>query len=216
MLLGPLESILFCGGILMRIGCIEVQNFRKLRSTHIDFDREQTLFVGANNSGKTSAVLALRYFLLDQTAFSYRDISVGNWDEINQLGLKWEAMPEEEEPVAGELLPLLPAMDVWLDVGDIEIYQVAHLLPSLDWSGGMLGVRMRLEPRDIKKLYAEYRLERETARNTVARAAEKHSGSVLSVWPDSLLQFLDKRMRGLFTVESLRARSRQTPASRSG
>src|SRR5688572_5694681 len=107
----------------MRIGCIEIQNFRKLRSTHIDFDREQTLFVGANNSGKTSAVLALRYFLLDQTAFSYRDISVGNWDAINQLGSKWEAMPEEEEPVAGELLPLLPAMDVWLDVGDNEIHR---------------------------------------------------------------------------------------------
>ncbi len=40
----------------VRISCIEIQNFRKLKSTHIDFAHETTLFVGANNSGKTSAI----------------------------------------------------------------------------------------------------------------------------------------------------------------
>ena len=67
----------------MKIQCIEIQNFRKLKSTHIDLDASQTLFVGANNSGKTSAMLALRYFLIDaQFAFSYRDISISNWDAL--------------------------------------------------------------------------------------------------------------------------------------
>ena len=43
----------------MKISFIEIQNFRKLRATYIGFHPETTLFVGANNSGKTSAMLAL-------------------------------------------------------------------------------------------------------------------------------------------------------------
>ena len=48
----------------MRIKFVEVSNFRKLKSTHLDFDPKTTILVGANNSGKTSAMVALRYFLL--------------------------------------------------------------------------------------------------------------------------------------------------------
>ncbi|MCP4409313.1 MAG: ATP-binding protein [Gammaproteobacteria bacterium] len=39
----------------MKIRFVEIQNFRRFRLTHIDFDNETTIFVGANNSGKTSA-----------------------------------------------------------------------------------------------------------------------------------------------------------------
>lgn len=47
----------------MRIQSINIQNFRKLLQCHIDFSKETTLFVGANNSGKTSAMDALGKFL---------------------------------------------------------------------------------------------------------------------------------------------------------
>ena len=40
----------------MRIIGIDIQNFRKLFGCHIDISKETTLFVGANNSGKTSAM----------------------------------------------------------------------------------------------------------------------------------------------------------------
>lgn len=39
----------------MRILEINIQNFRKLLQCHIEFSEKTTLFVGANNSGKTSA-----------------------------------------------------------------------------------------------------------------------------------------------------------------
>lgn len=48
----------------MRIESIKIQNFRKLLQCHIDFSEKTTLFVGANNSGKTSAMDALGKFLL--------------------------------------------------------------------------------------------------------------------------------------------------------
>ncbi len=48
----------------MRIKFVDISNFRKLKSTHLDFDPKTTILVGANNSGKTSAMVALQYFLL--------------------------------------------------------------------------------------------------------------------------------------------------------
>ncbi len=46
----------------MQIRHLEVANFRKLLSVRIDLSAETTLLVGANNSGKSSAMLALRKF----------------------------------------------------------------------------------------------------------------------------------------------------------
>lgn len=43
----------------MRILEINIQNFRKLLQCHIEVSKKTTLFVGANNSGKTSAMDAL-------------------------------------------------------------------------------------------------------------------------------------------------------------
>ena len=47
----------------MHIKFFEIANFRKLLSIRVDLAAATTLFVGANNSGKTSAMLALRRFL---------------------------------------------------------------------------------------------------------------------------------------------------------
>ncbi|WP_428198434.1 AAA family ATPase [Aliivibrio kagoshimensis] len=39
----------------MKISVVDIQNLRKLKRCRVEFSKEQTLFVGANNSGKTSA-----------------------------------------------------------------------------------------------------------------------------------------------------------------
>ena len=57
----------------MRIIGIDIQNFRKLFGCHIDISKETTLFVGANNSGKTSAMDALAKFLANRS-FVFNDI----------------------------------------------------------------------------------------------------------------------------------------------
>lgn len=197
----------------MKIECVEIQNFRKLYLTRIEFEAEQTLFVGANNSGKTSAMLALRYFLIDQTAFSYRDISISNWDTIIQIGNEWENKPPEEKLVAERLLQCLPTMDIWLDVNDNEIHHIVHLLPNLDWTGGLVGVRMCLEPQDIEKLCIEYLLERKTACEIAQKASEKNPQKPLEIWPNNLLEFLDKKLQTSFTINSyvLDPDKRETP-----
>ncbi|MCC8628519.1 AAA family ATPase [Xanthomonas vesicatoria] len=48
----------------MKIRHIEIANFRKLQAVRVDLTDDTTLLVGANNSGKSSAMLALRRFLV--------------------------------------------------------------------------------------------------------------------------------------------------------
>ena len=47
----------------MKIDSVQIRNFRKLKDCHIDFGDKETIFVGANNSGKTSATSAIVWFL---------------------------------------------------------------------------------------------------------------------------------------------------------
>ena len=53
----------------MKISFVEVKNFRKLQSCRIDLSPKSTIFVGANNSGKTSAMFALIKFLKNRPIY---------------------------------------------------------------------------------------------------------------------------------------------------
>ncbi len=82
----------------MQIKFVEISNFRKLQSVRAELAEETTLFVGANNSGKTSAMLALRHFLVDGGRFSTHDFTLSHWQAINQIGCgsAWK-----RDPVSG-------------------------------------------------------------------------------------------------------------------
>ena len=66
----------------MHILQVEIGNFRKLVATRIAFAHEKTVFVGANNSGKTSAMNALRCFLVDSRSFTINDFSLAHWQAL--------------------------------------------------------------------------------------------------------------------------------------
>jgi len=135
-------------GLDLNIDSVEIQNFRKLKSTHIDFNAQTTLFVGANNSGKTSAMVALRVFLIEPKKITLRDITVSNWQAIDQIGVAWIANTDPQV----EWDELLPSLDVWLDVPLVQIHKVVHILPTINWAGGALGVRLRYEVADVEQL----------------------------------------------------------------
>ncbi|MBS4097952.1 MAG: AAA family ATPase [Sulfuricella sp.] len=190
----------------MYIAYVEISNFRKLLSVRIDLSKETTLFVGANNSGKTSAILALRKFLVDKgKRFRTQDFTLSHWRAINALGKTWEDLLDEEVPAlsAADWEPLLPSLDLWLKVEDSELHHVRGLLPTLDWAGGMLGVRMRLEPKDMEALYREYRtatsdvraLHKAAAATTkLAEDGEAGNRKKLTLWPVSLIDFLGRKL----------------------
>ncbi|MFS8147706.1 AAA family ATPase [Rhizobium sp. BR 249] len=74
----------------MLISQIEVANFRKLEAVRIDLSQKRTVFVGANNSGKTSAMTALRRFLVEPREFVVTDFTLSNWIKLNAIGKAWE------------------------------------------------------------------------------------------------------------------------------
>jgi len=151
----------------MRISSINVQNFRKLQQCRIDFSDNTTLFVGANNSGKTSAMDILGKFLAGR-GFVFNDFTISNRTAINAVGEEWA---EKECKMPNDLVKwdnLLPMMDVWLEIEHSEIHYVASIIPTLKWRGGKLGVRLVFQPKDISKLFTEYREAYFMARTTEA------------------------------------------------
>lgn len=108
----------------MRIRSINIQNFRKLLQCQIDFSKKTTLFVGANNSGKTSAMDALGKFLADRS-FTFNDVTISKHIDINNLGEKWVQENCNEPTDLVEWESLVPKMDIWLDVSNSEIHYVA-------------------------------------------------------------------------------------------
>lgn len=128
-------------------------------------------------------MVALRKFLLSPKDFELRDISIGNWSAIDSIGSDWE---QEREP-ATLLSEYLPSLDVWLEVPITQIHHVVHILPSVDWDGGAIGVRLQYEFKSMADLKADFLEARR-------KAKEIETGSLddpkPSVEPRSLVDFL--------------------------
>lgn len=178
----------------MKLSRLDIYNFRKLKKSRIDIADKKTIFVGANNSGKTSAMNCLMLFFgksKDENsshAFSPSDFTLPNWLQINEIGKAWEDMTVNESIDSSKLLSewdlLLPQLDVWIEVSGKELHHINKIIPSLDWEGGKLGVRLRFEPKKIEDLFNDFRERRAHIKNLERGDIE--------LWPNSLLDFLKK------------------------
>lgn len=201
----------------MHIEFIEIANFRKLLSTRVDLSSTTTLFVGANNSGKTSAMLALRRFLSPRRCpFEMHDFTLCHWPSIIAIGEKWIAARDAKEIVdlvAHPWVSSLPTLDLWLHVEPGEMHHVRDLIPTLDWEGGRLGVRLRYEPKDLGLLYKDFltaigNAEAIKAAAVAAMLADNPDADPppappkLTIWPETLVDFLSKRLSTHFTIRT--------------
>jgi AAA ATPase domain len=187
----------------MHIAFIEVKNFRKLLSVRIDLEPDKTLLVGANNSGKTSAIIALRSFLVRGGDIHIRDFTIANWSAIIAIGEKW-AQPVDagspQAPTLAEWSPILPFVDVWIEAAAEELAYVRGMLPTLDWNGGLLGVRLRFEPEDDREFAQGYLV----ARRHVVEATKGNGARETSdlLWPKNLFAFLEKEIGSYFVIKA--------------
>ncbi|HCF7230423.1 AAA family ATPase [Pseudomonas aeruginosa] len=190
----------------MQIQYLEIANFRKLLSVRIDLASTTTLLVGANNSGKSSAMLALRKFLLSKaTAFRLQDLTLSHLATIDATGADWEAADETlEPPKANEWAHWLPTLDLWVEASQGELHYIRDLIPNFAWKGGHVGMRFRLEPKDMAKLFTDYRKERARVKKLqqeiVKQTAEGKMPPTLPLWPQSLHDYLNRRLGTMFIV----------------
>ncbi|MFD1559618.1 AAA family ATPase [Paraburkholderia silviterrae] len=180
------------GDIKLRF--LELCQFRRLGKVQLDIDKKTTILVGANNSGKTSVLAALRHFLADGSPFGAFDISLSQWPTLRSLGKTWEALTDDPLTVAGDeeqwkeqfetLLSTMPTLDLWFDAEPGMYHYVAPFLSKFSWKGGAVGIRLRLEPassvEELKQLAWTYH----TAREPV-----KDMGADSLAWPIDLLDF---------------------------
>jgi len=222
----------------MHVEFVEIANFRKLLSARVDLSLKTTLFVGANNSGKTSAMLALRRFLTPRRCpFDIHDFTLSHLPALVDIGETWLQANRDGAVADLTLDPwvhALPTLDVWLQVKEDEVHRVRDLVPLMEWTGGRLGVRLRYEPKDLNALFKEFittLAEANAMRAAAATAAAAKTTSTaaaqkLTVWPETLVDFLTKRLSSMFTIraypldpalltnpEKLRAMPQALPAS---
>jgi predicted ATP-dependent endonuclease of OLD family len=208
----------------MRIDCVDIVNFRKLRATRVGLSKNKTVFVGANNSGKTSAMVALRYFLVehDRRFFSLHDFTLSLWPKIDRMGQAWEAAQAADQLLPNpDWDPLVPFIDVWLDVGYEDLRYIVKIVPNLDWTGGGVGVRLRYEPKDALELRQQYLAAREGIKALQqAAAAEQEGGDAveleIGLWPQSLTDYLQRDLQRLFTVKAYNLDPSQRGTSQHG
>jgi predicted ATP-dependent endonuclease of OLD family len=186
----------------MRIDFLHIQNFRKLKNCRIDVSAKETLLVGANNSGKTSAMDALILFLTKNRSFDLKDFTLSNWSAINNIGETWlkEKDPDKIDLTSKPWVSEIPTLDIWLHVENTELQHVSHIIPSLDWKGGLLGVRLRFEPTDIESLYAEFIKNTQNANEIYD--SKKGKSTTFNLWPKNLRDFLDKKLSSYFKIQT--------------
>lgn len=178
----------------MKIQSVHIRNYRKLKNCHIDFGEKETVLVGANNSGKTSAISAIVGFLKNTDRFTLKEFTATNWALINEIGEKWLENDSVDEALLSshQWDTIVPSMDVWINVEDGEQYRVNHLIPSLStWDGKKVGVRGQYGPKDVKKLYTAYK-EAKTKANILESTEEWKKAGSPELYPRNLCDFLGK------------------------
>ncbi|CUI01878.1 ATP-dependent nuclease [Leisingera aquaemixtae] len=131
----------------MRLHSISVRNFRRLKSIDLDFEEKETVFVGPNNSGKTSATAVMRSFLGNRD-FKVHDFSVSSISAI-------DAYVNGEE----QSLPSID-LDLWfkVDPDAVSFGRVFALATTLSTDFSEIGIRCALTVDDVNELWRQYDL----------------------------------------------------------
>ncbi|MET4701821.1 putative ATP-dependent endonuclease of OLD family [Constrictibacter sp. MBR-5] len=134
---------------------LAVRNFRRLRDVEIDLASDISIFVGANNSGKTSVGHALQLFT-GRGRFDIHDFSAELWSDIIAFG----------DAIEGASLPTME-IDILFEIAAADVHRVIDLLPSLAWEGSLVGMRLVYAPVDPNATRERYRESRERALEAV-------------------------------------------------
>ncbi|MEU6710511.1 AAA family ATPase [Nonomuraea sp. NPDC046802] len=168
----------------MHVQSLHIRNFRRLKRVRVDLETGTTIFVGANNSGKTSVSHALQCFLSGKETFSLYDFNADCWPIFNNLAKQISI----EEPTFPRI-----SLDIWFAVDADSLHRVKNLIPTLDWEQAPVGIRLEYGPKNDASLLSNYR----TAQ---ANATLRTRGTSYKSWPQHMTAYLEKRLRTEYEV----------------
>ena len=176
----------------MNLKAFHVQNFRRLKDVVVQLDSSTSIFVGANNSGKTSATHVFQLFLGESAEkFAIHDFSADCWKAFNAIDLG-------KTTAEGVELPPFPTiiLDLWFEVQDADLHRIIDLLPSLNWQNTHLGVRIEFAAKDTAQLIANYK----ESKSKVPKKPTPVEGVAdeYHPWPKTMTDYLAKRLSAEF------------------
>ncbi len=174
----------------MHLNSYRLKNYRRLRDVHVELGSDISIFVGANNSGKTSATQAIQMFLSgSKERFSLFDFSSHTWKTLNALG---EADPAND---AEAEIPCI-SLDLWFEVSESDLYLVIPILPSSDRARTQVGIRIEFAATNTQGLLQKFREKRQEG---LARVATLPGGAGNYVpWPKNLTDYIEKELHREF------------------
>jgi len=177
----------------MRLHAYRLRNYRRLRDVVVELDDQISIFVGANNSGKTSAAQGLQMMLEGKRSkFKLFDFSAPLWKTFDEIG---NAAPGDVDTPA--TLPTI-SLDLWFRVGEQDLVSAMPLLPSTDWEGRFVGIRVSFEPGSAYDVVRRFREKRDGA--NAAAAASNVAGDDYQPWPQTLTKYLADELANEYEV----------------
>lgn len=168
----------------MYIQSLHIHNFRRLKDVRVDLEKDTTIFVGANNSGKTSVSHVLQCFLSGKESFSLYDFTADCWPIFDRLG--------EQNPTEMQAFPRI-SLDIWFAVDADNLHRVKNLIPTLDWQQAPVGIRLEYAPKDDASLLANYREAR-------VHTTPAGKGKDYKPWPQCMTAYLEKRLKTEYEI----------------
>ncbi|MBB1606114.1 ATP-dependent endonuclease [Pseudomonas sp. UME83] len=170
----------------MHVHSLTFKNFRRLKAARIDFANDLTIFVGANNSGKTSATHAIELFLSGgKEKFTVHDFCAGCWADF-------ESFSAEDAADAKVKFPAI-SLDVWISVDADNLYRVVELLPRAAWEGSLVGLRIEFAAKDAAQTLVNFRAKAAEAAK-FAKTKEK-DGQDYKPWPRNMRDYLSRELK---------------------
>ena len=169
----------------MHLKAVKLRDYRRLTDVNIALDPNISIFVGANNSGKTSVSHAMHFFVGGaRDRFSFHDISASRWSDVDAF----------EAGRDGASLPA-PSMDLWFSVEQTDLHRVIDLLPNLEWQGTMVGIRIAFAPRNEVETLARFQERHAQAQKVVAHFETKEGDEPYVAPPRTLLEYLEDEVQ---------------------
>ncbi|NVK45234.1 MAG: AAA family ATPase [Rhodobacteraceae bacterium] len=169
----------------MHLSKIRIRNYRRLADVKIDLDRDISIFVGANNSGKTSVAHAMHFFIGGaRDRVNFHDISACRWSNIGAF----------EAGQADAALPVL-SLDLWFGVDQADLHRVIDLLPNLEWQGAMVGVRIAFAPRNEDETLTRFQERHAQAQEAVANLETPEGEEPYVAPPRTLREYLEDELQ---------------------
>jgi len=170
-----------------------LRNFRRLKDAHIELADDISIFVGSNNSGKTSATQAIHAFVTGgRDRFSLYDFSSSCWRSFDEA-----ANIDLAGPLPGGVsLPSID-LDLWFEVAAPDLYLVIPLLPSTAWEGTKVGIRVSLTARSPINLIQNFQ---EAKAKGAVQTAELPPESQYVPWPRSMTDYLQRELKSEYEL----------------